>query len=105
MNVVESDGSLPASDEPRRIESAGAASSSMTTVAERARTTGRFCRMSAHRAQAGDSSLVVSSPAATARRCLPVSTRLPKSARNAGSSVSAASTVKATTIDAAVATP
>ena len=99
------DGSEPASAEPRRIEKNGIANTSISAAASAAISAGRSRSAPAQRAQPPDASLVVSSPAASLRRALRPSTFVPKNPSSAGSSVSAATTVKRTATLAATATP
>ena len=105
MRVVDPDGSLPASAEPRRIDRNGIASTSMISVAPAANSSGRCCSLSLQLAQRGDSSLVRSLPSRSCRRSGRRSTFGPKKPSRAGSSVSAATTVKDTATEAATATP
>ena len=98
-------GSDPASAEPSRIEKNGIANRSMSTAAAPAMSAGRLRTALAQRAQPPDESLEVSSPAASPRRALRPSTFVPKNPSSAGSSVSAAKTVKSTAALAATATP
>ncbi len=103
--MVEPDGSLPASAEPRRIDRNGIASRSMISVAPVANSSGRRCSRSLQRAQRGDSSVVRSTPSPSLRRSRRRSTFVPKKPSSAGSSVSAAITVNSTATEAATATP
>ena len=105
MRVVLPAGSEPASAEPSRIEKNGTAIRSINAAAAAAISAGRSLSARAQRPQLGDSSLLVSSPAASLRRALRPSTRVPKNPSRAGSSVNAATTVNRTATLAATATP
>ena len=104
--MVVPDASLPSSEEPRRIERNGIATTSRKTAAAAANSAGRRCSTPAQRLQAGDSSLSESTPrSASSRRVLRPRMRGPMKPSSAGSKVRAATTVSETTTEAAIATP
>ena len=104
--MVDPDGSDPASAEPSRIEKNGIAIRIITPAPTAANSAGRFSMRPAQRAQPGDSSVVRSSPALScAALAAAKDARIPKKPSSAGSSVSAAITVNATAMHAAIATP
>lgn len=77
----------------------------MIAAATAANTAGRLLIASVHRTHAGDSTRVDRLPSFSARRSRRRGIQRPRIASSAGSSVSAAMTVKATVTAAAMATP
>ena len=105
MRVVVLAGSLPASEEPSRIERNGIARITSTPVATAANAAGRFCIKPVQRAHTADSSVLRSRPSRTALRSRRRNTKRPKKPSRAGNSVRAEITVNDTAIVAATATP
>ncbi len=105
MRVVEPAGSLPSSDEPRRSEMTGLASTRIRSQGASREDPGLTATKPAQRAQWLDSWPSPSSPPASRRRSFLLSTRTPMKPNIAGSRVIAAAMVKATMSTDAYAMP